>query len=58
MRLEVEPASKFRGRASTDFKPKKALNRKGESAAPRPPRYFTDGNTRQYLNLLVKFSLR
>jgi hypothetical protein len=53
MRFEVDPTPRFRGRTSSDFIPKKAHTRKGKPSKPRPPRYFTDGRTRQYLNLLV-----
>ena len=58
MRFEIDPAPRFRGRTSSDFIPKKAHTRKGKQSKPRPPRYFTDGKTRSYLNLLVYFSLK
>ena len=53
MRFEVEPALKFRGRTKHEFKPMKALTRKGQPSKPYPPRYFMDRNHRRYLNLLV-----
>jgi hypothetical protein len=47
MRFEFDPALRFRGRTRGDFKQNEAS-----------PRYFTTGRTRQYLNLLVYFSLK
>jgi hypothetical protein len=53
MRFEVEPALKFRGRTSGDFKPTKPTNRDGEPSKARPPRYFADRNDKCVLILLV-----
>ncbi|CAF3682351.1 unnamed protein product [Rotaria sp. Silwood1] len=53
MRFENEPALKFRGRTSRDFKPKKATKRNGKPSEPRPPRYFQDCSHHRYLSLLI-----
>ena len=57
MRFEVDPASDFRKRNLSEYKPKREYNRKGEKAKPSSPRHFSDQNGRHYLNLLVCFRL-
>jgi hypothetical protein len=53
MKLEIEPALKFRGRTGGDFKPKKKQNRKGKPSKTGPPRYFADRNNNRVFYLLV-----
>ncbi len=53
MKFEVQPALKFLGRTSSDFKPKKPTNRDSEPSEARPPRYFADRNNKRVLTLLV-----
>jgi len=53
MKFEVEPALRFRGRTSHEFKPMKAQKRNGEASKAASPRYFADRDNHRYLNLLV-----
>jgi hypothetical protein len=53
MRFEVNPAPRFRGRTLSELKRKDEHICNGKPAKTGVPRYFGDGNTRSYLNLLV-----
>ncbi len=48
MKFEVEPALRFRGRTSHEYKPKKATK-------SNSPRHFADRNDQHAFNLLVCF---
>ncbi|CAF3639347.1 unnamed protein product [Adineta steineri] len=53
MRLESEPAERFRGRALSDYMPKSGKKRDGTDAKPRKPCYFADRIHQHFLNLLI-----
>ena len=53
MRLDPGLISEFRGRALSDYIPKKEFNRKGTKAKRGKHSYFADSDNKHRLNLLV-----